>query len=83
VAVTADVQETCEVQILFSSSGPGCPQRGNLPSRLLRSEPGAQRAGWLGSTRQQGSMCGGSACIVMNVSNLVFVTGLKTKTERK
>lgn len=38
---------------------------------------------WQGSTRRQGRMCSDSACVVTNVSNLVFVTGLKTKTEHK
>lgn len=38
---------------------------------------------WQGSTRRQDRMCSDSACVVTNVSNLVFVTGLKTKTEHK
>lgn len=36
-----------------------------------------------GSTRRQGRMCSDSAYVMTNVSNLVFVTGLKTKTEHK
>lgn len=38
---------------------------------------------WQGSTRRQGRMCSDYACVVTNVSGLVFVTGLKTKTEHK
>lgn len=77
-AVLQMCQEPCEVQNPFSSSRPGCLQRGNSLSRLLQSEPEVCYAGRVVPGRQ-GRMCSDSACVMTNVSNLVFVTGLKLK----
>lgn len=53
------------------------------PAKLPATEGARRAACWMGSTRRQGSMCDSSACVMMNVSNLVFVIGLKTKTQSK
>lgn len=82
VAVTADVPGTMWSSKPLFQLQTWMPTEGK-PAEQAAPEWARSVLCWQGSTRRQGWMCSDSAHVVTNVSNLVFVTGLKTKTEHK